>query len=109
MNQSDNGLKALKYLNDRGLNEEIINDFEIGLSPDYGDTIYQVLNESGYLELDIVDCGLVDKKKETGSYYDLFVNRIMFPIKDEFDHVVGYSARIYDQSQTDQPKYVNTR
>ena len=109
LNQTDNGLKALKYLNDRGLNEEIINDFDIGLSPDYGDTIYQVLNESGYLELDIVDCGLVDKKKETGSYYDLFVNRIMFPIKDEFDHVVGYSARIYDQSQTDQPKYVNTR
>ncbi len=109
LNQTEKGKKALEYLNDRGLTEEIINDFDIGLSPDIGDTIYQVLSESGYLELDIVDCGLVDKKKETGKYYDIFCNRIMYPIKDEFDHVVGYSARIYDKNQADQPKYINTK
>lgn len=109
LNQTEKGKKALEYLNDRGLTEEIINDFDIGLSPDIGDTIYQVLSESGYLELDIVDCGLVDKKKETGKYYDIFCNRIMYPIKDEFDHVVGYSARIFDKNQADQPKYINTK
>ena len=74
--------QALTYLKNRGITDEIIETFEIGLSPNSYDTVYKVLADMGVLELEMEDVGLVDKS-DNGKYHDLFVNRIMFPIKDE--------------------------
>ncbi len=98
---------ALQYLKDRGITEEIINDFEIGLSPNSYDTIYKVLTDMNYLELDIADCGLVNLGSNN-KYHDFFVNRIMFPIKDHKNNTLGFSARIYVKDPN-QPKYINTQ
>ena len=70
--------------------------------------LYKVLKESNYLELDMLDCGLVDKGINN-NYHDLFVKRIMFPIADEDGNVIGYSARIFNNPDKNQPKYINTR
>ena len=99
--------KALEYLKSRGITDEIIKDFEIGLAPNSYDTIYQVLTEMNYLELDISDVGLIDNSSNN-KYHDLFVNRIMFPIKDERNNTLGFSARIYIKDPN-QPKYINSR
>ncbi len=99
---------ALNYLKSRGITDEVINDFEIGLAPANYDTIYQVLTEMDYLEYDISECGLIDMG-ENSKYHDLFVNRIMFPIKDERNNVLGFSARKYDNDDPKQPKYINSR
>ena len=99
--------KALNYLKSRGITDEIIKDFEIGLSPNSYDTLYQILNEMNYLELDSSDVGLIDMG-DNGKYHDLFVNRIMFPIKDEKNNTVAFSARIY-KTDPNQPKYINSR
>ncbi|MGM9970292.1 MAG: DNA primase [Anaeroplasma sp.] len=100
------GIKALEYLHKRGLDDEIINMFNIGLSPKIGDTLYKVLKEYEYLELDMSDVGLVDKGKN--GYYDLFCERIMFPIYTEDGNPVGFSGRVYSNDPK-QAKYVNTR
>ncbi len=102
------GDEAKAYLSKRGIDENLIKDFDIGLSSKESDSLYKVLKESGYLELDMLDCGLVDKGMND-SYHDLFVKRIMFPIKDEVGDVIGYSARIFNNPDKNQPKYVNTR
>ena len=104
------GELAKKYLLDRGLDEETIATFNIGLSPDIGDTLYKVLKASDFLELDMADCALVDKNV-TG-YHDLFCNRIMFPICDIDGHPVAFSGRIYknkDLKDKNSPKYINSR
>ena len=108
LEKTEYGDEAKAYLAKRGIDNELINDFDIGLSPKESDNLYNVLKDSGYLELDMLDCGLVDKGMND-SYHDLFVRRIMFPIKDESGDVIGYSARIFNNPDKNQPKYVNTR
>ncbi len=100
------GLEAKKYLSSRGINEDIIKTFNIGLSSSSYNSLYNVLKESNYLELDMLDVGLVDKNDK--DYYDLFTRRIMFPIYDENNNPVGFSARIF-KNEENQAKYVNTR
>lgn len=100
------GLEALEYLHKRGLDDETIKTFQIGLSPQSLSTLYQVLKDSNYLELDMMDLGLV--KKGDKGYYDLFTRRIMFPIANEQGNVIGFSARIFNNPDKTQPKYINT-
>ena len=99
------GEKALKYLNERGLKNEIIKKFKIGLAPKEPDLLYQFLHEAKYLELDMVDCGLV--RNSNDKYYDVFTDRIIFPITNESGKVLGFSGRIY-QGEKNLPKYLNT-
>ncbi len=99
--------QALTYLKNRGITDDIIEAFEIGLSPNSYDTLYNVLADMGVLELEMEDVGLVDKS-DNGKYHDLFVNRIMFPIKDERNNTLGFSARIF-VNDPKQPKYINSR
>lgn len=101
------GLEALEYMHKRGLDDETIRMFGIGLAPSNHDSLYQVLKDAGYLELDMIDVALVDKGQF--GYYDLFTKRIMFPIKNEIGNVIGYSGRIFNNTDKNQPKYVNSR
>ena len=96
---------ALKYLENRGINKDIIEKFNIGLSPEEPNLLYQVLKDSGYNELDMSDLGLI--KSSNDGYYDLFTRRIMFPIMDQNSNILGFSARIYVDDKN-QAKYVNS-
>ncbi len=106
---SEEGRIAKEYLLKRGIDDSIINEFKIGLAPKIGNTLYSVLKEIGFLELDISDVGLIDKNDN--GYYDIFSNRIMFPIFDEYDNPIAFSARIYreEDKAKGQPKYLNSR
>ena len=101
------GKEAREYLINRGLTDEVINDFNIGLAPKQTDTLYKVLKESNFLELDMIDSGLINSDDK--SYHDFFVNRIMFPIYNENGNPIGFSARIFNSTDKNQPKYVNSR
>lgn len=107
LENTDQGVEALNYMYKRGLNDETIKMFGIGLSPQSMDSLYQVLKESGFLELDISDVGLIDKSDR--GYYDLFTRRIMFPIYNESGQPIGFSGRIFNSPDKNQPKYVNSR
>lgn len=103
LNNSKLGLEALDYLHKRGLSNETINKFDIGLAPNNRGVLYEALKEKGFNEVDMLESGLIKKQN---SYYDLFTNRIMFPIKDEDNNVLGYSGRAFNSSDTS--KYVNS-
>ena len=106
---SEEGIIAKEYLHKRGLDDNLIKEFRIGLAPNIGNTLYSVLTDLGFLELDMYDAGLVDKN--ANGYYDLFSNRIMYPIFDDNDNAVGFSARIYREEdiKKNAPKYLNSR
>ncbi|MBO5712089.1 MAG: DNA primase, partial [Acholeplasmatales bacterium] len=101
------GLEAREYLNKRGLDDETIKVFDIGLAPSNSNSLYNVLKDSSYLELDMMDLGLVGSNDK--GYYDLFIKRIMFPIKNENGNVIAFSGRIYNSTDPNSPKYVNTK
>ena len=98
------GTKAKEYLSKRGLNEEMVKVFDIGLALDKN-TLYQFLNKKKIAPEDMVSLGLVNQSGLT--YHDVFVNRIIFPIHDASGHVVGFTGRVYDGDYT--PKYLNSK
>lgn len=101
---TNTGQLALDYLKGRGLDEETIKTFGIGLAPKDGNTLYNLLKQSNYLELDMVDASLV--KNNGDKYQDFFINRITFPIKDVKGNIVAFSGRDYTNSSN--AKYMNS-
>ena len=96
------GEKARKYLNSRKITEDMIKTFDIGLS--LNDSLSKMLVKK-YDSKKLIDIGL--SHEFNGKIVDLFLNRIMFPIKDLYGNVVAYSGRKFDDS--DAPKYINTK
>lgn len=99
------GLKAKSYLLSRKIDDEIIKEFNIGLSLRKNTLLTDLLINKGYSYNELLDSGLVNKSQY--GYNDIYSDRIMFPLHNLEGKVVGYSGRIYD-SQSDS-KYINTK
>ncbi len=102
---SKEGVKAREYLSKRNITDNIIKDFKIGLSLNNNTYMYNVLSKK-YDINKLDELGLITKDGIKG--YDKFVNRIMFPITDLDNNVVGYTGRIYNDEK-DTAKYINTK
>ena len=104
---SNEGIKAIKYLEDRDISKDIINEFNIGLST--SNKLSNILSKKySYEELVKLDIC----KDINGRYYDTFQDRIIFPIIDENNNVIAFSGRKYtneDLNNNTLPKYSNTK
>lgn len=101
---SKEGSKAREYLKERNITENIIKDFKIGLALENRTHLRDSLkNKYDINELD--ELGLITK--DGINSYDKFYNRIMIPLTNEDNKVVGYTGRIYN-GETDTAKYINT-
>lgn len=103
--------EVLKYLEDRGVNAETIAKWRIGYAPGPPNHGWRELKEhleaKGYTKDELLKTGLI-KGMDTGKEpYDLFRDRIMFPIFDVSGRVAAYSGRILTKD-TEAPKYVNS-
>jgi len=102
--KSKEGKNAKDYLIKRGINEDIINEFQIGYALSKPDNLSKILLSKGYDENILLETGLANIGN---SLYDLFRDRITFPIHNSDGKCVGFSARIYKNS--DEAKYINTK
>ena len=97
---------ALKYLLDRGLSEDVIKHFNLGYAPRDNNIALNFFN-SNKINLDLmVEAGLLGKN-DNGDYYDVFKDRVMFPIKNNQNQVVAFSGRTMSSDKS-VPKYYNT-
>jgi len=96
---------ARDYLQQRGLDQETIENFQLGYSLDSWDALRQHLGERGYSEAELLAAGLLVKSDRGG--YDRFRGRLMFPIRDERGRVAGFGARQLAEDDTG-AKYINT-
>jgi DNA primase len=96
---------ARDYLQQRGLDPETIDNFQLGYSLDSWDALRQHLGERGYSEADLLAAGLLVESDRGG--YDRFRGRLMFPIRDERGRVAGFGARQLAEDDTG-AKYINT-
>ena len=95
-----------QYLQRREFSEEIIAEFELGYAPDDWEQLSKkIMGRSKSLEL-ASQVGLVRKRNKGTGFYDLFRNRLMFPIVSHKDECVGFGGRVL--SKEDQPKYLNS-
>jgi DNA primase len=104
LKNSEGGEKALDYLAKREVQGELIDHFQIGYAT-RGDALYRMLKDKGYAVSDMIALGLVGQGDD-GKYYDLFGDRVIFPITDPKGHVVGFSGRTL--SAKDRAKYINS-
>ena len=99
-----NGEHAYRYLTDRGLTDTTITQFGLGYSNKYSDDLYKFLREKGYSDDLIRQAGLINTDEKHG-IYDKFWNRVMFPIMDANNRVIGFGGRVMGDGK---PKYLNS-
>lgn len=98
------GKAAVEYIKNRGLTGMEAKKFYLGYAKDSWDALLRYLKDKGYAESDILGAGLI-KSGDGGKYYDFYRNRVMFPIFDTRNRVIGFGGRILDDSK---PKYLNS-
>jgi len=104
LNESGDGLAAINYVQSRGLNDIVSDQFQLGYSPKDWDSLVKHMQSIGFTVEDLITAGLARESK-TGQPYDYFRNRIMFPIHNGTGHLVGFGARSLNNEE---PKYLNS-
>ena len=102
--KSQQGGYAHRYLTERGLSEEMITAFGLGYSNKYSDDLYKYLKTKGYSDTILSKAGLISIDERQG-VYDKFWNRVMFPIMDVNNRVIGFGGRVMGDAK---PKYLNS-
>jgi DNA primase len=103
--QSQAGEAARGYIAKRGLAPETVEQFGLGYSLRSGRALVRLFEQRGFPVTQMEESGLVGKR-EDGSLYDRFRNRLMFPIHNESGKIIAFGGRAL--SAEDEPKYLNS-
>jgi DNA primase len=99
------GKAAMRYLDERGLKKEILDEFRIGYAPDSWESLKQYCRKKGFRPELLRKAGLTVEGRKGRGDYDRFRNRIIFPVFTERGYPAGFGGRVLDDSL---PKYINT-
>lgn len=102
--KSSQGEQAMAYLRGRQLGDDTIKAFGLGYSSKYSNTLYQFLKSKGYADDMLAKSGLITMDEKHG-LHDKFWNRVMFPIMDANNRVIGFGGRVMGDAK---PKYLNS-
>ncbi len=102
---SEKGQAARKYLADRGLSNSTIRHFGLGFAPDSFNDMTDKLSKLGYTKEEMQTGFLCGISQKTARLFDMFRNRVMFPIIDTSGNIVAFGGRVMDDSK---PKYLNS-
>ena len=106
LTQDEKAADAMAYLENRGINRDIIDAFSLGYAPDQWDGFLQVATRRGFSPQILERAGLVLPRQTGGGFYDRFRNRITFPIHAATGRPVAFGARALDPDE--QAKYINS-
>jgi DNA primase len=99
------GRKALEYLHNRNLKDDILEVFGIGYAPNSNDALLTHFRNRGLSEDELLDSGMVSRR-DSGQLFDRFRHRILFPIRTAEGRMAGFGGRILDPN--DIPKFLNS-
>ncbi len=99
--------QALKYIKEvRGFSVETIRTWQLGYSPDDGNSLHSFLKKRGFKDDELLKAGLVTRRQS--GIGDMFRGRVMIPLADGQGNVVGFTSRVLADGPTAGPKYLNT-
>ena len=101
--KTDKGKDGLEYLKKRGLSDETIIHFGLGYSGKYSGNLYPYLKNKGFTDEQLKESGLFTFEER--GVKDKFWNRVMFPIMDVNNRVIGFGGRVMGDAK---PKYLNS-
>lgn len=99
------GISARSYLQNRQISEGTARKFGLGFAPDEWDSLVRHLASLKITDPVLLEKSGLFKRSNKGGYYDIFRNRLMFPIFDVMGKIVAFGGRVLDQSL---PKYINS-
>lgn len=102
--RTENGRQAMEYLKNRRLSDETIRSFGLGYSNKYSNDLYLYLKKHGVSDELLRESGLMNVDERNGMY-DKFWNRVIFPIMDVNNRVIGFGGRVMGDGK---PKYLNS-
>ena len=102
--RTEGGKIGYQYLSGRGLSEETMRKFGLGYSDKFGVGLYKFLKSKGYSDERLRESGLFNVDERHGMY-DKFWNRVIFPIMDVNNRVIGFGGRVMGDGK---PKYLNS-
>lgn len=105
LNGSSTGQKATSYLVGRGMTRKIIDNHQLGYAPDRWDGLLHYMGQKKVPADLLAKTGLIVPRKKSSGYYDRFRNRIMFPILNIGQQVIGFGGRVMGDEM---PKYLNS-
>ena len=103
---SAEGQAAREYFKARGFTKEDALKFQVGFAPAGWDALKNASQKAGFKQEEMVLAGLIVHNEEKNSFYDKFRNRLIFPVKNNYDKIIGFGGRtLSDESG---PKYLNS-
>ena len=96
---------ARDYLAMRGISKALVTKFGIGAAPDSWSLLLEAMAKKGYSRTELLEAGLIRSSRKEGGAYDMFRNRLIFPVIDVRGDVIGFSGRILGDGE---PKYLNS-
>ncbi|MCD8336296.1 MAG: DNA primase [Lachnospiraceae bacterium] len=102
--RSPQGQRGMEYLKNRELSDETMKHFGLGYACPDGSMLYRYLKKQGYSDALLKDSGLMQVNERQGMY-DKFWNRVIFPIMDVNNKVIGFGGRVMGDGK---PKYLNS-
>lgn len=99
------GRLGMQYLKKRGLTDETIKQFALGFAPTDGGEVIRYLKSKGYTDQEMIDAGIASFSEKYGLSCK-FWNRVMFPIIDDKNKVMGFGGRVMGDGE---PKYLNSQ
>ncbi|MCP4006186.1 MAG: DNA primase [bacterium] len=106
MLRGPDGAAARRYLEERGVPEDLIERFAIGLAPARWDGLVSKLNRNDPMLRAAEQVGLIGKRQTGDGHYDRFRGRIVFPITEPGGNTLGFGGRLLGDG--DGPKYLNS-
>jgi len=103
--EDEAGVLGRRYLRQRGYEGETVRAFQLGFAPEAWESLAKHLAEKNFSSSDVQKAGLVRPGKQDRGDYDLFRNRLLFPIHDLQGRMVAFGGRVLDDSL---PKYINS-
>ena len=89
----------------RCINAQSIEQFKLGMAPDSWDGLGRNMLKKGFSQTELQLSGLIKRNENRDSYYDIFRNRLIFPIFNPRGDIIGFGGRVLDEAV---PKYLNT-
>ena len=102
---SPQGRKGLDYFHSRALSDRTIRHFGLGYADDNWSSLCTHLKSKGFKDSELVAANLAVNRKNGGGIYDRFTDRVMFPIMDMNNRVIGFGGRVMGDGK---PKYLNS-
>lgn len=105
LTKSIEGKKARDYLKNRDFTPVTISKFKLGYAPKKWNALYDYLKQKGF-SVDLIEKASLISSKRSGGFCDRFRDRLIFPIFNSYDKVIGFGARILEEGKM--PKYLNS-